>query len=473
MGKKIDNLDHLGKIPPQAVDLEEAVLGALMVERDVYTEVADLIDSPTFYKTEHQTIFEVIKHLATNNKPVDVLVVAQELRNRNVLEEVGGPSYIAMLTSKVGSAAHIVYHAKVLAQKFMQRELIRISSEIQAKAFDDTSDVDDIISEVETSLVHIRETGKNNEFTTSDAIRELSQRIVRNQSNTGLSGIGTGLYNFDQFSGGMQKTDLVIIAGESSQGKTSLALTILKNATRKYNARAAFYSLEMDKVQLVARIIAQETGISAKKILNQKLTFEEVKVVEDASREVEDLSIFFDEGSTSTIDQICTSIRRLKMKHDINLVVVDYLQLVGSGLSMKNKTDEAQIAEITRRLKNNAKDLGISIIALSQLSRATTSNHRPTKNRLRGSGQIEEAADVVLMIWRPETYDIDEFGDPHTGIGTAGLAECMIAKGRNIGTGSFLLRFNPETTAFYDYDSRMELSPEFNYNPDEFTEAPY
>ncbi|MDX9848760.1 MAG: replicative DNA helicase [Tenuifilaceae bacterium] len=453
--------DHLGKVPPQAIELEQAVLGALMVESDAYLEVAQLLDAHSFYKSEHQAIFAVIKQLATKNKPIDLLVVVQELISQGTLDDVGGPAYIAELTSKVGSAAHIGYHAQIIAQKYMQRELIRISSEVQAKAFDNMVDVEDVISEAENSLVAVRSTGQNNEFTTSDAITQLNQRIASNLTNKGLSGIGTGLQKFDTFSGGMQKTDLIIVAGESSQGKTSLALTVLKNAALRYGARAAIYSLEMDKVQLVARIVAQETGISAKRILNQKLSFDEVNHLEKTTSALAGLPLYFDESSTSTIDQICTSIRRLKMKRDINLAVVDYLQLVGTGSAMKNKTDEAQLAEITRRLKNTAKDLGITIIALSQLSRTTTSNHRPTKSRLRGSGQIEEAADVVLMIWRPDTYSIDEFSEPHEGIGTAGLAECIVAKGRNIGTGSFLLRFNEETTAFFDYDP-FEASPEYN-----------
>lgn len=458
MPKKTVNDNHLGKVPPQAVELEEAVLGALMLESGAYLEVNQLLNTPCFYKEAHQKIFEVIKHLASSSLPIDLLVVVNELRNRNELDVVGGPAYIAQLTSRVASAAHIEFHARIIAQKYLQRELIRISTEVQSKAFDDTLDVDETLSEVENNLIALRGTGKNSEFTASDAIRELSIRITRNQSNTGLSGIGTGFCDFDRFSGGMQKTDLIVIAGESSQGKTSLALSILKNAVLKHEARAAVYSLEMDKVQLVARIIAQETGISAKKILNHKLTFDEVNEVSNASSMVERLPIYFDEGSTSTIDQICSSIRRLKLKKDINLAVVDYLQLVGGGSSMKNKTDEAQIAEITRRLKNTAKELNISIIALSQLSRTTNNNHRPTKSRLRGSGQIEEAADVVLMIWRPETYDIEEFSEPHSGIRTLGLAECMIAKGRNIGTGSFLLRFNPETTAFFDCDDDLRTT---------------
>lgn len=438
-----------GKLPPQALEVEEAVIGALMLERDAYLAIADIVNTNSFYKEEHQKIFEVIKYLSINNKPVDLLMVTQELKSRNILDEVGGPMMITQLTSRVASAAHIEFHSRIIAQKFMQRELIRISTEIQTKAYDETIDVDDILSEAENKLSAIQETGQSKETTTSDAVKCLKERIRLNLNNTGLSGIGTGLYKFDQFSGGLQKTDLIIIAGESSQGKTSLALFILKNAVMKYKAKAAVYSLEMDKVQLTARIVSQETGISAKKILNQKLTNSEINKVTQTANIIGELPIYFDESSTSTIDQICTSMRRLKLRYGITLAVVDYIQLVTSNL--KNKTDEAQLADTARRLKNAAKELGISVIALSQLSRATNGNHRPSKSRLRGSGQLEEASDVVLTIWRPETYEIVEFQEPHAGVITSGLAECMIEKGRNIGTGSFLLRFNPETTAFCDY----------------------
>ncbi|RKD90052.1 replicative DNA helicase [Mangrovibacterium diazotrophicum] len=444
-----------GKIPPQAVEVEEAVLGALMLEQDAYISIAEIIDTRSFYKLQHQQIFEIIKSLSQSNKPIDLLMVTQELRNRGLLDEIGGPLVITKLTSKVVSAAHIEFHARIIAQKFIQREMIRISSEIQIKAYDDTLDVDDLVNETVSELVVIQETGKSNETTISEGVDGLEKRITWNQANTGLSGIGTGFYKFDKFSGGLQKTDLLVIAGESSQGKTSLALTITKNAVMNYKARAAIYSLEMDKIQLVARLVAQETGISSKRILTQKLSPSEINRVSITTRIIKTLPVFFDESSTSSIDQICTSMRRLKMKYGINLAVVDYLQLVGSGL--KNKSDEAQIAEIARRLKNAAKDLGISVIAISQLSRTTNGNHRPTKSRLRGSGQIEEAADVVMTVWRPETYEINEFDEPHKGILTFGLAECLIEKGRNIGTGSFLLKFNKETTSFYDYLPDYEL----------------
>ncbi len=463
----IDQINaQYGKIPPQAVEVEEAVLGALMLERDAYITVADIIDTRSFYKEEHQKIFEVIKYLSTHGKPIDLLLVTQELKNRNLLDVVGGPMMITQLTSRVATASHIEHHSRIIAQAFVSRELIRITTERGCQAYDQSIDVDETLSGLQNDLISLLETGKSRETTMTDAIREVNERIEWNRKNTGLSGIGTGLYSFDKFTGGLQKTDLIIIAGESSQGKTSLALSMLKNAVIKYKAKAAIYSLEMSKSQLVTRIISQETGISAKKILNRTLDPSEINHIGQTTRLLNDLPVYFDETSSSTIDQICISIRRLKIKYDISIALVDYLQLVGSGL--KNKTDESQIAEIARRLKNVAKELNISVIALSQLSR-NSANPKPSKNRLRGSGQIEEAADVVLLIWRPEEYDIIEFSEPHAGIFTDGLAECIIAKGRNIGTGSFLLKFNSETTGFYDY--APELDNESSYYPDNRIES--
>lgn len=455
-----------GRIPPQAIEVEEAVLGALMLERDAYITIADIIDTRSFYKEEHQKIFEVIKYLSTHGKPIDLLIVTQELKNRNLLEMVGGPLMITQLTSRVASASHIEHHARIIAQSSIARELIRITTERGTQAYDQSIDIDETLSGLQNDLVSLLETGKSKESTISDAIKEVYERIEWNRNNTGLSGIGTGLYNFDKFTGGLQKTDLIIIAGESSQGKTSLALSILKNAVIKYGAIATVYSLEMSKSQLVARIISQETDISAKNILNRTLASDQINCIARTAKILNDLPVFFDESSSSTIDQICISIRRLKIKHGINLVIVDYLQLIGSGL--KNKTEESQIAEIARRLKNVAKELNISVIALSQLSRNST-NPKPSTNRLRGSGQILEASDVCLLIWRPVEYDITEFSEPHKGILTEGLAECIIAKGRNVGTGSFLLKFNPLTTCFYDYTP--EYNQEFYRNPDQPIES--
>jgi len=454
-----------GKIPPQAIEVEQAVLGSLMLERDSFYKISDIIKTESFYLEKHQTIFQAIHDLINQGKPIDLLMVTQSLIAAGKLEEIGGPLYITQLTSKVATAAHIEHHSRIIAQKAIARELIRITTIAGAQAYDESIDIEETQSKLQNDLIGLLETGNNCESNISDALSEIKERIEWNKRNIGLSGIGTGLFNYDQFTGGLQKTDLIIIAGESSQGKTSLALTMLKNATMRYKARAAVYSLEMSKSQLVARILSQETDISAKKILNKSLTNEETNKIIKVSESINKLPIFFDENSSANIDQICNSIRKLKLKHDINLVVVDYLQLVGSNL--KNRTDESQIADITRRLKNVAKELNISVIALSQLSRDRM-HPKPSKSRLRGSGQIEEAADLVLLIWRPEEYDIDSFSDPHKGIKTAGLAEVIIAKGRNIGTASFLLRFNPETTGFYDYSPRFEANK--NYNPDAFIE---
>lgn len=467
---KTNTIDEInaafGKIPPQVPELEKAVLGALMLERDAFYSVNEFLNVDSFYSESHQIIFSTIESLIQSGKPIDLLMVTQALKAAGTLEQIGGPMYITELTSRVATAAHIEHHARIIFQAATARKLIRVCTERMTQAYDETLDIDETLSGLQNDLIGLFETGKNREFTIADAISDIKKRIDLNQRNTGLSGIGTGLYQFDKFTGGLQKTDLIIIAGESSQGKTSLALTMLKNAVLKFGAKAAVYSLEMSKSQLVARIIAQETNISAKKILNKFLSKAEIDSISDTAKRLVNLPVFFDESSSSTIDQICSSIRKLKIKHDIDLVVVDYLQLVSSGL--KNRTDESQLADIARRLKNIAKELNISVIALSQLSR-DRSNPKPMKSRLRGSGQIEEAADIVLMVWRPETYDIYEFGEPFKGTKTKGLAEAIIEKGRNIGIGCFLLQFNPETTGFYDYEPRLEVNTK--YNPDAFIES--
>lgn len=457
--------EKFDKIPPSAVEVEQAVLGALILERDAFYQVAEMLSVNSFYDHKHQLIFDTVANLINSGKPVDLLMVTQELKSRNILEEVGGPLYITQLANMVASAGHIEHHARIIQDAAVSRELICITGKYNQQAYDQHIDVEETLSGLQNDLVKLLETGNNQESTIADAVREVEVRIESNLNNHGLTGIGTGLTKFDQFTGGLQPTDLVVIAAESSQGKTSLALTILKNAVFKYGAKAAVYSLEMSKSQLTARIIAQETGISAKKILNKALSRFNLDDIQKVTNNLKYLPVFFDERSNNSIDHICNSIRKLKLKHGINLVVVDYLQLINSNL--KNKTDESQIADITRRLKNISKELNISVVALSQLSRDRT-NPKPMKNRLRGSGQIEEAADTLLLLWRPEEYDIDQFDQPYEDISTKGLAEIFIAKGRNIGTARFLLGFNEETTLFYDY------SPEFEnlkqYNPDGFIE---
>ena len=444
--------NDLGKIPPQALEVEEAVLGALMLESLAHQKVSSILTVDSFYHQSHQTIYKTIQTLINQGKPIDLLVVTQELKNSGKLDEVGGPLYITQLTSKVASAAHIEHHARIIAQTYMARQIIKVTAERGAQAYDQSNDINDVLSGLQNDLIGLLQFGHGNETTIGHGLEEIQNRIAFNQLNTGLSGIGTGLHKLDRLTGGLQKTDLVIIAGDSSQGKTAFALTILKNSVMNFGARVAVYSLEMSSSQLIARILATETGIPSNDILGKCLMYEEAKTIERATSKLNSLPIFFDELSTSTIDQICSSIRRLTIKQKINLVIVDYLQLVGS--EQKGRTDESQLAEITRRLKNIAKELSIVVIALSQLNR-DPDKPRPMVTRLRGSGQIVEAADLVLLIWRPEVYGITEFKDSFEGTPSVGLAECRIAKGRNVGTGAFLLRFNPSTTAFSNYESEI------------------
>lgn len=454
-------MKNFNKIPPQETEVEEAVLGALMLERSAYQKVSSILTIDSFYTEKHQIIFKAIQSLVNQSKPIDLLVVTRELKNAGDLDTIGGASYITQLTNKVASASHIEHHARIIAQSHIARQIIKITAERGAQAYDQNNDINDILSDLQNDLIGLFQHGHGNETTIAQGLTEIQNRIAFNQKNTGLSGIGTGLHKLDKLTGGLQKTDLVIIAGDSSQGKTSFALTILKNAVMNYKARAAVYSLEMSSAQLIARILSTMTEIPSNEILGRCLTYEEAELVERATCQLNPLPVYFDEGSCSTIDQICNSIRRLTLKQKINLVIVDYLQLVGSGL--KNKTDESQLAEIARRLKNIAKELNIVVIALSQFNR-DPSNPRPTVTRLRGSGQIVEASDLVLLLWRPEVYDIPEFKHPFEGIPSPGLAECIVAKGRNVGTGAFLLSFNRKITGFFDYEPKYNNTA--SYNPD-------
>ncbi|HKL33022.1 MAG TPA: DnaB-like helicase N-terminal domain-containing protein, partial [Tangfeifania sp.] len=263
-GMTIDEINaQYGKLPPQAVEVEEAVLGALMLERDAYVTVADIIDTSGFYKEEHQKIFEAIKFLSSNEKPVDLLMVTQELKDRDQLNEVGGPGYITQLTRRVASAAHIEFHSRIIAQKFIQRELIRVSSEIQGKSYDDTIDVDDLIDFSESSLFQVAERNIKKETVPikpvlNEAIKQIEK--ARNQKD-GLSGVPSGFTAVDRITSGWQRTDLVIVAARPSMGKTAYVLSMARNMAVEHNRATAVFSLEMSSVQLVNRLIAAETEL--------------------------------------------------------------------------------------------------------------------------------------------------------------------------------------------------------------------
>lgn len=442
-----------GKLPPQAVEVEEAVLGALMLERDAYVTVADLIDTPSFYKEEHQKIFEAIKQLSVNEKPVDLLMVTQELKDRDQLEAVGGPGYITQLTRRVASAAHIEFHARIIAQKYIQRELIRVSSEIQAKSYDDTMDVDDLIDFSESSLFKVAEGNIKKETVPIKPV--LNEAIIQiekaRHQKDGLSGVPSGFTALDRITSGWQRTDLVIVAARPSMGKTAFVLSMARNMAVDHNQPTAVFSLEMSALQLVNRLIAAETELGNDKLKTGRLENYEWEHLNRKISNLEKAPIFIDDTPALSIFEFRAKCRRLKMQHNIKAVIVDYLQLMTAGTDGRGSREQ-EVSTISRSLKAIAKELDIPILALSQLNRSVESREgkRPQLSDLRESGAIEQDADIVTFIHRPEYYGITE---DDSGNSLIGVAEIIIAKHRNGATGDVHLSFKKELAKFSDMET--------------------
>lgn len=455
-GMTIDEINaQYGKLPPQAVEVEEAVLGALMLERDAYVTVADIIDTSSFYKEEHQKIFEAIKYLSANEKPVDLLMVTQQLKDREQLDEVGGPGYITQLTRRVASAAHIEFHSRIIAQKYIQRELIRVSSEIQGKSYDDTIDVDDLIDFSESSLFQVAERNIKKETVPikpvlNEAVRQIEK--ARNQKD-GLSGVPSGFTSVDRITSGWQRTDLVIIAARPSMGKTAYVLSMARNMAVEHNRATAIFSLEMSSVQLVNRLIAAETELGNDKLKTGRLENYEWEHLNRKISSLEKAPIFIDDTPALSIFEFRAKCRRLKMQHDIQVVIVDYLQLMTAGTDGRGSREQ-EVSTISRSLKAIAKELDIPILALSQLNRSVESREgkRPQLSDLRESGAIEQDADIVMFIHRPEYFGITE---DESGNSLLGVAEIIIAKHRNGATADVHLAFKKELAKFSDMETPL------------------
>ncbi|MDR2909823.1 MAG: replicative DNA helicase [Bacteroidales bacterium] len=445
-----------GKLPPQAIEVEEAVLGALMLERDAYVTVADIIDTSSFYKEEHQKIYEAIKNLSGKEKPVDLLMVTRELKDRSQLDEVGGPVYITQLTRRVASAAHIEFHARIIAQKFIQRELIRVSSEIQAKSYDDTIDIDDLIDFSESSLFQVAEGNIKKEIVPikpvlNEAILQIEK--ARNQKD-GLSGVPSGFTGLDRITSGWQKTDLIIVAARPSMGKTAFVLSMARNMAVDHSRPVAVFSLEMSSLQLVTRLIASEIEINAQKLRTGYLEDWEWEHLNRKITNLDKAPIFIDDTPALSIFEFRAKCRRLKMQYDIQAIIVDYLQLMTAGTDRRGSREQ-EVSTISRSLKAIAKELDLPIIALSQLNRSVESREgkRPQLSDLRESGAIEQDADIVIFIHRPEYYGIDE---DESGNSLRGVAEIIISKHRNGATGDVHLSFKKELAKFSDMETKFE-----------------
>jgi replicative DNA helicase len=449
-------LDY-GKIPPQAPDLEEAVLGAIMLEKDAILSVVDILVPGSFYKEAHQQIYEVAQELSMKEKPIDLLTVTEELRKQEKLEAVGGASYITHLTSRVGSAAHLEFHARIVAQKYIQRELIRVSSEIQQRAFDEGSDVDDLLDFSERELLNIaegyikKETVKLN-LLLREAIEKIEDAQKRDDS---LSGVPSGFTRLDRITSGWQKSDLIVVAGRPSMGKTAFVVSMARNMAVDHSRPVAFFSLEMSSIQLVNRLIIGETQLSSDKIRTGNLENYEWEQLEYKIKDLENAPIYVDDTPAISIFEFRAKCRRLKLQYDIQAVVIDYLQLMTG--SRDSGSREQEVSNISRSLKSVAKELDIPVIALSQLNRSVemrSGNKRPQLSDLRESGAIEQDADLVIFIHRPEYYGLDVDAE---GNSLKGVAEIIVAKHRNGPVGDMQLKFIREFAKFVDMDDHLAL----------------
>jgi len=426
-----------GKVPPQARELEEAVLGAIMLEKNAFDSVAEILKPECFYVDSHQRIFRSMQALAQKSQPIDILTVVEELRSREELEIIGGPYYVTRLTNAVVSSANIEAHSRIILQKFIQRELIRVSGEIIGDAYEDSTDVFDLLDEAESKLFEITNNHLRKNFDTIDSVLvKTIQRIedLRHKQED-ITGIPSGFPSLDRVTYGWQNTDLIILAARPSVGKTSFALNLARNAALHASkpTPVAVFSLEMSAGQLVQRILAAESEIWLEKIARGKLEEHEMKQL--YARGIQRLAqapIFIDDTPALNIFELRAKCRRLKNKHNIGLVIIDYLQLMSGTGENRNTNREQEISNISRNLKGLSKELNIPIIALSQLSREVEKrkegNKMPQLSDLRESGAIEQDADMVMFLYRPEYYDItaNEMGESNKG-----ETHVRIAKHRN------------------------------------------
>ncbi len=445
-----------GKVPPQAIDLEEVVLGALMIDKKGVDEVIDILHAEVFYKPAHQFIFDAIHNLFENSQPVDLLTVSAQLKKEGKLEIVGGEFYLIQLTQKVSSSAHIEFHARIILQKYIQRSLIKISNEIIEASYDEGTDVFDLLDNAEAKLYEVTQGNiKRSSETAQSLVIQAKKRIEEIANKEGLSGVPSGFIKLDELTSGWQPSDLIIIAARPGMGKTALTLSMARNIAVDHNIPVAFFSLEMSSVQLITRLISSETHLSSEKLRTGKLEKHEWEQLNVKVKSLEKAPLFIDDTPSLSIFDLRAKARRLSSQHGIQLIVVDYLQLMTAGGSQKGGNREQEISTISRNLKALAKELGIPVIALSQLSRAVETrggSKRPLLSDLRESGAIEQDADIVSFIYRPEYYKIDEWDDEeHTP--TAGQAELIVAKHRNGGLAEIRLKFIGNLGKFESLDT--------------------
>ena len=456
--------ETIGKIMPQDKDVEEAVLGALMLEKDAYTTVCDILKPASFYEPKHQRIYEAIQSLGVAQQPIDMLTVVEQLRRNNTLEEVGGPVVISELTSRVASGANVEFHARIVAQKYLARELISFAASIEGKAFDESNDIDDLLQEAEGKLFEISQRNVKKEVTQIDPVigQAIEQIQVAANRKSGLSGLESGFHELDKLTSGWQSSDLIIIAARPAMGKTAFVLSMAKNMAVTYNTPVAIFSLEMSNLQLVNRLISNVCELESQKIKSGQLTDIEWDQLMSRVKHLYSAPLFIDDTPSLSILELRTKARRLVREHQVKFIIIDYLQLMNAA-GMKFGSREQEVSMISRSLKQLAKELNIPIVALSQLNRSVESRQgsdgkRPQLSDLRESGAIEQDADIVCFIHRPEYYT--RSSEDANGNDIRGLAEFIVAKHRSGSVDDVKLRFKAKFARFENWtDDDLKSTP--------------
>jgi len=450
-----------GKLPPQAIELEETVLGALMIEKDAFATVADLLTPGCFYKEQNRYIFEAINSLAAKEQPIDVPTVVDRLKTQGTLEKAGGVPYVNDLTRRVASTAHLRYHAQIVSQKATARDLIRMAAELEELCFDETQDVDDLMQKAEQDIFDISQRNQKRDVTQIDpVIKEAFERMHKASKNEGnISGVPSGFHDLDKITSGWQKSDLIIIAARPAMGKTAFVLSMAKNIAVNYHIPVGLFSLEMSNVQLVNRLIMNVCEIEGDKIKNGKMSNAEWSQMEHKVNDLLGAPIYVDDTPGLSVFEFKSKARKLVREHHVQMIIIDYLQLMNaSGLTFGNREQEVSI--ISRNLKFIAKELDIPIIALSQLNRGVESRtgvegKKPQLSDLRESGAIEQDADMVCFIHRPEYYHI--YSDEKTGQDLRGMGQIIVAKHRNGATDEVTLRFVNKYARFQNKDDAYDM----------------
>ena len=444
-----------GNRPPQAPDLEENVLGALMLDANALNTAIELLHEEYFYKPEHQVIFRAIHKLFEMNQPVDMLTVTTQLRQTGELEAAGGAFHISELTNHIVSAAHIEYYARVLSEKYISRELIRISTETITSAYDETTDVVDLLDKTEGRLMDINDKNFRSDFhPLGDLVHAATEQIYDAADNEkGQNAVQSGFTDLDRLTTGFRPGTLIILAARPAMGKTAFALTMARNIAVDSKKAVAFFSLEMTGVELAMRLISGEARLPGDKLKRGELRPDERVQLEQRTQVLNDAKLFIDDTPQLTIYELRAKCRRLKQHHDIQMVFIDYLQLMSAGSDMMSRggNREQEISTISRQLKALSKELNIPVLAMSQLSRAVETRggtKEPQLSDLRESGAIEQDADIVMFIYRPEYYGITD----DQGGSTLGMADIILAKHRSGGVGRARLHFEGKYARFENRD---------------------